>query len=213
MAAWLATLHFGPYWTRRAVREAQSDQSAGHIKPSFGGLQKTFVGLQSRKQWLQGQSCWKKTYVSPFISRWVINFEMKTQRSQIAGSFPQCEYIECVALICQGEWVSPLTFPFIRLHGGWGAQSVNSAKNQNPSEKTPKLKRPLAESDSDNDSYLILFPKFIVQESTRIPQSRSCLPSLSEIHLAVKKKPKSVKKWINNTLLVEVPKKLSLIYY
>ena len=73
MATWLVTLHFGPYWTRQAVGEAWSNQSAGHVKPSFGGLQKTFVGLQSRKQLLQGQSCWRKSYVSPFISRCVIN--------------------------------------------------------------------------------------------------------------------------------------------
>ena len=26
----LATHHFGPYWARRAVREARSNQSAGH---------------------------------------------------------------------------------------------------------------------------------------------------------------------------------------
>ena len=26
----LATHHFGPYWARQAVTEAQSDQSAGH---------------------------------------------------------------------------------------------------------------------------------------------------------------------------------------
>ena len=26
----LATHHFGPYWARRAVREARSDQLAGH---------------------------------------------------------------------------------------------------------------------------------------------------------------------------------------
>ena len=55
--------------------------------------------------------------------------------------------------------------------GGWGAQSVNSAKipmdtNQNPSEKkNPRLKRPHAESDSNNDSDQTLFPKFIVLES------------------------------------------------
>ena len=66
----------------------------------------------------------------------------------------------------------PCAFPFIGLCGGWGAQSVNSAKismdtkqNQNPSEKTPKLKHPYAESDSDNDSDQTLFPKFIVLES------------------------------------------------
>ena len=30
---WLATIHFGPYWVRWAVREAQSKQSAGHVRP------------------------------------------------------------------------------------------------------------------------------------------------------------------------------------
>ena len=30
---WSATLLFGPYWARRAVREAQSDQLAGHVSP------------------------------------------------------------------------------------------------------------------------------------------------------------------------------------
>ena len=29
----LTTLHFGPYWARRAVGEALSDQSAGHVSP------------------------------------------------------------------------------------------------------------------------------------------------------------------------------------
>ncbi len=29
----LATHHFGPYWARRAVGEARSDQSAGHDSP------------------------------------------------------------------------------------------------------------------------------------------------------------------------------------
>ena len=78
-------------------------------------------------------------------------------RFQIVGPFPQCEYTECVALICQGEWVSPLTFPFIGLCGGWGAQSVNLAKipmdttPPNPSTPNPQLKHPHAESDFDND--------------------------------------------------------------
>ena len=30
---WLSTLHFDPYWTRQAVREARSDQSAAHVSP------------------------------------------------------------------------------------------------------------------------------------------------------------------------------------
>ena len=30
---WLSTLHFGPYWARQAVGEAQSDQSAGQVSP------------------------------------------------------------------------------------------------------------------------------------------------------------------------------------
>ena len=83
---------------------------------------------------------------------------MKTKRSQIAGSFPQCEYTECVALICQSEWVSPLTFPFIGFYGGWGAESVNSAKilmdiKKKPKwKKTLKRKRPHVESDTDNAS-------------------------------------------------------------
>ena len=36
----LATLHFGPYWARRVVGEARSDQSAGHVSP-LSDLQKS----------------------------------------------------------------------------------------------------------------------------------------------------------------------------
>ena len=42
---------------------------------------------------------------------------------------------------------------------------IDTKQNQNPSEKTPKLKHPHEESDSNNDSNQTLFPKFIVLES------------------------------------------------
>ena len=33
LVTWPATHHFGPYWARRAVREARSNQSFRHVKP------------------------------------------------------------------------------------------------------------------------------------------------------------------------------------
>ena len=67
---------------------------------------------------------------------------MKTWRSQIGSPFPQCEYTECVALICQGKWESPLC---ISLHRApWWVGStvselskipIDTKQNQNPSEK------------------------------------------------------------------------------
>ena len=75
-----------------------------------------------------------KTYVSVILG-------MKTEISEIVGLFPLCEYTECVALICQGEWVFPLTFPFIGLLSEWGAQSVNSSKIPMATKKKKKKKQ------------------------------------------------------------------------
>ena len=103
----------------------------------------------------------------------------------------------------------PCAFPFIELRGGWGAQSVNSTKipmdtNQNPSKKTPKLKCPHAESDSDNDPDQTLFPKFILLESMEDSPITKLSPFIIEKTLNSFIKAKSVKKLINNTLLIEV---------
>ena len=62
------------------------------------------------------------------------------------------------------------------------------------------------ESDSDNDSDQTLFPKFIMLESTEDTLITSCLPSLLKKTLNSLIKAKSVKKLINNTLLIEVEK-------
>ena len=98
-------------------------------------------------------------------------------------------YTECVALICQGEWVSPLTLPFIGLCGGWGLHSVNSAKTlwiqKKTIEKNPKLKCLHAESDFDNDSDQTLFPKFIVLESKEDTPNTKLSPFIIEKPLAV----------------------------
>ena len=74
---------------------------------------------------------------------------------------------------------------------------------QNSREKSQTLTHPHAESNSDIDSDQTPFPKLIVLESTDL----SCLPLLLKKTLSSLIKPKSVKKLINNTLLVEVPKK------
>ena len=42
VATWLATLHFGPYWARQVVGEAQPNQLARHVKLSSKVLQKNF---------------------------------------------------------------------------------------------------------------------------------------------------------------------------
>ena len=80
VATWLTTLHFGLYWARWGFEEAQPYQLAGDIKPSFRILQNFFVRFWIRKQWLSGQSCWRKTNVSLSITRWVVIFGMKTYR-------------------------------------------------------------------------------------------------------------------------------------
>ena len=38
VVTWLAALHFGPYWARRVVAGARSDQSAGHVKTKYIGF-------------------------------------------------------------------------------------------------------------------------------------------------------------------------------
>ena len=72
---WLATLHFGPYWARRAVGEAWSNQSAGH----FSSLIQIFAKIWIRGWWLLGQSCWGKTYTPSCVLGWLITLKMKTQ--------------------------------------------------------------------------------------------------------------------------------------
>ena len=84
---------------------------------------------------------------------------------------------------------------------------MDTKQNQNPSEKNPKLKHPFAESDSDNDSDQTFFPKYIVLESTENTPITKLSPFIIEKTVCSLIKPKSMKKLINNTLLVEVPKK------
>ena len=71
---WLAILHFGPYWARQAVREAWSDQSAGHVSPLSVFLQKSE---------LEGDGCRVSHAVERpillFVPGWVIILGMKTQ--------------------------------------------------------------------------------------------------------------------------------------
>ena len=86
---------------------------------------------------------------------------------------------------------------------------MDTKQNQNSSKKKTKLKRPHAESDS-NDSDQTLFPKFIVLESMEDTPITKLSSFIIEKPLKQKKtfiKAKSVKKLINNTLLIEVEKK------
>ena len=86
-------------------------------------------------------------------------------------------------------------------------------QNQNPSGKKTKLKRPHTESDSDNDSDQTLFPKFIMLESMEDTPITKLSPFIIEKPLNSFIKAKSVKKLINNTLLIEVEKNLFQTYY
>ena len=82
---------------------------------------------------------------------------------------------------------------------------MDTKQNQNPSEKNPKLKRPHAESDSDNDSDQTLFPKFIMLESMEDTPITKLSPFIIKKTLNSFIKAKSVKK--TNLLLIEVEKK------
>ena len=75
-----------------------------------------------------------------------------------------------------------------------------------PKQKKPKLKRLHAESDSDNDFDQTLFLKFIVLESLEDTPITKLSPFIIEKTLNSLIKAKSVKKLINNTLLIEVEK-------
>ena len=75
-----------------------------------------------------------------------------------------------------------------------------------PNQKNTKLKRLHAESDSDNDSDQTLFPKFIVLESMEDTPITKLSPFIIEKTLNSFIKAKSIKKLINNTLLIEVEK-------
>ena len=86
---------------------------------------------------------------------------------------------------------------------------MDTKQNQNPSKKNPKLKRPHAEVDSKNDSDQTLFPKFIVLESIEDTPITKLSPFIIEKTLNSFIKAKSVKKLINNTLLIEVEKNFS----
>ena len=99
-ATWLATLHFGPYKARRAVAEARSDQSAGHVSSL----------LDLCKNPNEDDGCRANYAVEGILALsvpgQVVILGTKTQgQNKIVKH--QHEYTEHVALILWGEWVFP----------------------------------------------------------------------------------------------------------
>ena len=84
---------------------------------------------------------------------------------------------------------------------------MDTKKRQNPRKNFQTLKHRHAESVLDNNSDQNLFPIFIVLESMEDTPITKLSPFIIEKTLSSQTKPKSVKKLINNILLVEVPKK------
>ena len=93
-----------------------------------------------------------------------------------------------------------LTFPFIGLHGEWGAQSVKLKIPYEYRKKTKakQISQTHVETYSDNELDQTLFPKFIVLESTEDTPINKLSPFIIEKILSLVIKPKSIKKLANS---------------
>ena len=100
-----------------------------------------------------------------------------------------------------GEWVSPLAHPYVRSIVNETQTSFMAHENITQA-KAKKMKRPLIESESENETDANFY-QFIVLESIEETPITKLSPFLIQKTIETHCKPINIKKAMNNTIIIQ----------